>query len=70
MLVHLRLFQSNCFEGKKHLKNVIQKCQLESIDDSDGSLLNFIKKHKLKMPPSTSTKLHLDGKGQHGQVNK
>jgi len=70
ILKALNLKKSNCFEGKKKLKDVSQTCPFESIDDSDGSLIEFIKTHKLKQPPPKNTKLVLDGAGQNGQIGQ
>lgn len=71
ILKALNVKQNSCFDGKNSLEDVANSnCSLDSIFDDDDSLIAFIKENKLKIPPSKSSKLKLDGRAQNGQIGQ
>ena len=62
------MIQNNCFQDHSFLHQI--QCSLEKIEDDDYSLIDFIKRHKLKFPKSKDVQYNLVGQPLNGQESK
>jgi len=61
-------FKNNCFQDHSFLHQI--QCSLEKIEDDDYSLIDFIKRHKLKFPKSKDVQYNLVGQPLNGQIGQ